>query len=264
MPELPEVETVRRGLAALLIGARIARASALRPDLRRPIPDLSPLSGRTCRALRRRGKYLLIDADGLVLVNHLGMTGTWRLGDAPQRHDHAMLELADGRCLRFSDPRRFGLLDLCDDPARHPLLAPLGPEPLDDRAWEALRAACRCRRAPIKAVLMDQRVLAGVGNIYAAEACFRAGIRPQRAAGTLAAATLQRLLAALRAVLEEAIAAGGSTIADYRAVNGLSGRFQHRFAVYGRAGQPCRACGATIRSGPLGGRGTCWCPRCQR
>lgn len=268
MPELPEVETVRAGLERLLAGAVVRRARARRPDLRTDIPDLAPLAGRRIAAVRRRAKYLLIDSDGPSILNHLGMTGRWHeLGDAPPgRHDHVVLELADGRRIAFNDARRFGLFELCRPDRGHDALDALGPEPLGGAFDGAvLRAqAARHRRAPIKAVIMDQRVVVGVGNIYAAESLFRAGIAPALASGRVRGERLDRLAAEIRAVLAEAIAKGGSTIDDYRQVNGLSGLFQNSFAVYGRAGEPCPACGARIRARAIGGRSSFWCQRCQR
>lgn len=265
MPELPEVETVRAGLERLLAGARVRRALAMRADLRTPIPDLAGLDGRRITAVRRRAKYLLIDCAGLTILNHLGMTGLWREAVDARPHDHVALELADGRRVVFNDARRFGLFELCRPDGGHAALDGLGPEPLSP-AFDGgvLRvAARRHRRAAIKAMIMDQRVVVGVGNIYASEACFRAGLRPTTASGRLTGPRLDRLAAEIRSVLTEAIAKGGSTIDDYRHVNGLTGLFQNEFAVYGRAGETCRTCAATIRQRPVAGRSTFWCPRCQ-
>lgn len=271
MPELPEVETVRRGLEALIgTGARIHRIELTRPDLRRAIPPAvaHALAGARILAIDRRAKYLLWRTDAGVLVSHLGMTGSWRLappGDE-RRHDHCYVHLEDGRRLAFRDPRRFGLLDFVPPGAAWPALAGLGPEPLDARTFSAayLAQVCAGRRAPIKALIMDQRVVVGVGNIYAQEALFRAGIAPRRAAGRLGREGCAALVRAIRAVLRAALRAGGSTISDYRQAGGADGHFQHRFQVYDRAGQPCPRCGATLRGGTVGGRGTTWCPRCQR
>jgi formamidopyrimidine-DNA glycosylase len=265
MPELPEVETVRTGLERLLVGAVIARVETRRADLRQPFPrDLARrLAGRTITAVRRRAKYLLIDCAGTVLLNHLGMTGVWRLAAAgdERSHDHLVLHLGDGRRVVFNDPRRFGLVGLCRADGGHAALDELGPEPLaaDFTAGHLAAQLARHRRAPIKAVIMDQRVVVGVGNIYAAESLFRSGIRP-----TLAAERSARLVAEIRAVLTAAIAAGGSSIDDFRHVNGLSGLFQTTFKVYGRAGQPCRTCGAILRGMAIAGRASVWCPECQR
>ncbi len=265
MPELPEVETVRTGLQQLLGGARIARARALRPDLRTPIPDLSCLVGTIVRTVRRRAKYLLIDCGPYTILNHLGMTGLWRESLKPRAHDHVEFTLDDGRLVAFNDARRFGLFELCRPDGGHHALDALGPEPLESGfTSEVLRAAARRhRKAAIKALIMDQQVVVGVGNIYASEACFRSGIRPGTAAGRVAGPRLDRLMAEIRSVLTEAIAKGGSTIDDYRHVNGLSGLFQNEFFVYGRAGEPCRRCSHLIRQRTIGGRSTFWCPRCQ-
>ena len=272
MPELPEVETVRAGLVRLLGDqAVIARVQLTRADLRAPIPPRLParLRGQPIRAVRRRAKYLLFDTPAATLLCHLGMTGTWRLappGDE-RSHDHCYLHLCDGRRLAFRDPRRFGLLDLIEPGAEasHPALAGLGPEPLDATAFTVAYLAARCagRRSAIKPLIMDQGVVVGVGNIYAAEALHRAGIRPSRPAGTVSRPRLAKLAAAIRTVLGEAILAGGSTISDFRQAGGDSGYFQSAFRVYGRAGQPCVACGATLRGRVLGGRASVWCPRCQ-
>jgi formamidopyrimidine-DNA glycosylase len=269
MPELPEVETVRAGLAKILAGARIARAEPTRADIRKPIPKTlaKALAGVGVRAVRRRAKYLLIETTGATLLCHLGMTGTWRLAPAgdERAHDHLYLHLADGRRLAFRDPRRFGLLDLVGADGRHPALDGLGPEPLDEAAFNAgaLAAVCAGRRSPIKALIMDQAIVVGVGNIYAQEALFRAGIRPARAAGRVTAARLAALVDEIRVVLRAAIAAGGSTISDFRQAGGDSGYFQHDFRVYGRAGEACGTCGTKLRGGVVGGRGTTWCIRCQ-
>lgn len=270
MPELPEVETVVRGLVPLLEGQRIDRVTVRRSDLRWPVPaDLvQRLTGARVCALSRRAKYGLAATDrGDTLIFHLGMSGRFRLDPAMVlAHDHLLIE-AGGHRLAFHDPRRFGSLHLVESAAAgdHPLLAGLGPEPLSP-AFDgaALAAAARGRRAAIKALLLDQRVVAGIGNIYACEALFRARIHPARAAGRIAPARVEGLVAVLRAVLEEAIAAGGSSLRDHAAVSGELGYFQHRFAVYGRAGAPCPACGAPVRRRLQQGRSSFLCPRCQR
>jgi formamidopyrimidine-DNA glycosylase len=264
MPELPEVETVRAGVEALLSGSAILHAEPHRSGLRQPFGDLSALSGPV-RGVRRRAKYLLIETTKATLLSHLGMTGSWRVADSPRTHDHLTLHLADGRRLVFNDPRRFGLAALLDGNGDHPLLAELGPEPLDP-AWNGavLHRALRGRKAAIKALIMDQQVVVGVGNIYAQEALFRSAIRPQRPAGRLDRGTCDRLVDAIRNVLQEAIAAGGSTISDFVHAGGGTGLFQHRFRVYGRGGQPCAVCATAIRRTTIAGRTTCWCPRCQR
>jgi len=273
MPELPEVETVRAGLERLL-GSRavISSIDLRRGDLRAPIPAHLParLRGALITAVRRRAKYLLFDTPCGSLLSHLGMTGTWRLAPAGDErlHDHCYLHLTDGRRLAFRDPRRFGLLDLVEpgSEASHPRLADLGPEPLDDATFTIahLLNACRGRKQAIKPVIMDQQVVVGVGNIYAQEALFRAGIRPTRPAGRLKRDEALRLIDHIRTVLREAIHAGGSTISDFRQAGGDGGYFQHHFQVYDRAGQPCAICGAVLHGAVVGGRGTTWCRYCQR
>ena len=267
MPELPEVETVRRGLEALVLGAVIRRIALHRADLRRPMPlDLeSRIVDQPITALRRRAKYLLLDTPAGTILSHLGMTGTWRVAEAARSHDHATLYLADGRRLVYRDPRRFGILDFVAPGAVSPDLADLGPEPLgNDFTPEHLRQVLAARRQAIKAVLLDQTVVSGVGNIYAQEACFRAGIRPQRPANRLRPAERERLVTEVRAVLAEAITAGGSTISDFRQAGGDAGYFQHTFTVYDRAGQSCRTCGGELKGATIAGRSTVWCPTCQR
>jgi len=273
MPELPEVETVRRGLVDLLgRGSRIETAEIRRRDLRIPVPPRLPraLAGQDVLAVDRRAKYLLWRLPDLTLINHLGMTGSWRAappGDE-RRHDHCVLHLADGRRLVYHDPRRFGMLT-CSDPgceAELPNLARLGPEPLDPEAFhlDHLAAACARRPGPIKAAIMTGAVVVGVGNIYAAEALYRAGIRPQARANAISRRRLGRLVDAIRAVLVDAIAAGGSTIRDFRQAGGSGGYFQADFAVYGRGGEACRCCGATLKQAVVAQRATVWCPKCQR
>lgn len=272
MPELPEVETVRSGLTTLLGStARIDRVELRRDDLRAPIPSSLPerLRGQPILAVRRRAKYLLWDTPAATLLCHLGMTGTWRLaatGDE-RDHDHCVIHLTDGRRLVFRDPRRFGLLDVIEPghDASHPRLRALGPEPLDATTFTgaALHVATRGRRSALKAMIMDQAVVVGVGNIYAAEALFRAGLRPTLAAGRLTRSGAERLVEAIRTVLTAAIAAGGSTISDFRQAGGDGGYFQHDFRVYGRAGSPCVVCAAVLRHAVVAGRSTVWCPRCQ-
>jgi formamidopyrimidine-DNA glycosylase len=269
MPELPEVETVVRGLRPILVGRRFDSVVARRADLRWPLPpDLAPrLEGASVSAVRRRAKYGLVDTDrGDTLLFHLGMSGRFRLSDGPVgRHDHVLFTIG-GRTLALTDPRRFGSLDLVPtaDAARHPRLAALGAEPLAPGLGAVLAAAAAGRRAPIKAVLLDQRVIAGIGNIYAAEALFEAGIAPDRAAGRIGPHGLAKLAAAIPVVLEAAIAAGGSTLRDHARPDGLSGRFQHGFRVYGRAGLACPRCAAPVRVTRQSGRSSFHCPRCQR
>jgi len=271
VPELPEVETVRRGLQQLLgTSSVIARIELLRKDLRRTLPTAlaSHFTGQRITALGRRAKYLLFETAVGTLVSHLGMTGTWRLAaaGAEREHDHCYLHLQDGRRLAYRDPRRFGMLELQLPGATLPALAELGPEPLavDDFHAAYLHSRTRARAVAVKTLIMDQRIVVGVGNIYAQEALFRAGLRPGRRARTMRRAELERLVIAIRAVLQEAIAAGGSTISDFRQAGGGGGYFQHSFQVYDRAGQACTRCRTILMGGVVGGRGTSWCPRCQR
>ncbi len=265
MPELPEVEIVRSGLERLLSGAAVAGIDLHRRDVRRPMPaSLRTLSGPV-RAVRRRAKYLCIDLDGGGILCHLGMTGSWRVAVDVRPHDHATVRLADGRRLVYNDPRRFGVLDRLRPDGGHPDLDGLGHEPLSDDFTGAALAACFAdRRGPVKPALMDQGLVVGVGNIYAAESLFRAGIDPRTPAGSLRRPRLDRLAHCVREVLAEAIAAGGSSISDFRHAGGEEGWFQHAFRVYGRGGEPCLTCGTVLRGMALGGRATVWCPRCQR
>jgi formamidopyrimidine-DNA glycosylase len=271
MPELPEVETTRRGVAPYAIGQRVAAMHVYDRRLRWPVPRslARRIVGRTIDALERRSKYLLFRFGRDTLLMHLGMTGSLRVhAHAPPReaHDHVDIVLASGTTLRYRDPRRFGaILWAADSAGTHPLLARLGPEPFDaaldaDRLWQATRK----RQAAIKLALMDNQLIVGVGNIYANEALFHAGIRPTTPARRLSRACLERLLAAVRSTLTEAIAKGGSTLRDYLDCDGEPGRFQLDYFVYGREGLPCRVCGTPIRSVRLGGRATSYCPRCQR
>lgn len=271
MPELPEVETTRRGLAARMVGARIARVMVYDGRLRWPVPaDLAAtLAGRRVDAIDRRGKYLLLRFAADTLIVHLGMTGSLTVHDVPparRRHDHADVVLADGSVVRYHDPRRFGaILWQPKDAPPHPLLAGLGPEPFDPAfGADRLHAALRGRRAAIKSLLMDGRIVVGVGNIYAAEALFRAGIRPTTPAGRVSRARLARLVEAVREVLAASIARGGTTLNDYVGATGAPGGYQHETLVYGREGLPCRVCGATIRGVRLGQRASAYCPACQR
>ncbi len=287
MPELPEVETVRRGLAPAMEGAIIARAEVRRPDLRWPFPpDMAArLTGARVLRLRRRSKYILADLDrGETLLIHLGMSGRMIVSGlaaphvpgrfhhthpAPERHDHVVLHMRSGARVTFNDARRFGAMDLIatDAAEAHPLLASLGPEPLGNAFNAAhLRARFKGRRAPVKALLLDQRVVAGLGNIYVCEALHRARIAPARAAGRIGAARLERLAGAIRNTLTEAIAAGGSSLRDYRQADGELGYFQHSFRVYAREGAPCPTpgCDGAVRRMVQSGRSSFWCPRCQR
>ncbi len=283
MPELPEVETVRRGLAERMTGRRIVAVDQRAPALRLPFPEdfADRLAGRRVLGLRRRAKYILVDLDdGWVMVMHLGMSGRIVMTDAgdavggsppppPRPHDHLILGMEGGLRVVFNDARRFGVVTLAraETLAAHPLLAALGPEPLEAGFDGALLAARLAgRRTAIKAALLDQRRIAGVGNIYASEALFRARLSPRRKAGTVRGARAERLASALRAVLAEAIEAGGSSLRDYVQASGELGYFQHRLAVYDRAGEPCPRCGegAPIRRIVQGARASFFCPRCQR
>ena len=283
MPELPEVETVCRGLAPVMEGQRIARAQVRRADLRWPFPPgmADRLAGQRVLALRRRSKYLLADlASGETLLVHLGMSGRMLVSGAavgrfvhahpaPARHDHVVFDMGSGARITFNDPRRFGAMDLVPTvcAAAHPLLAVLGPEPLGNGFHEPyLAAALEGRRTPVKAALLDQRIVAGLGNIYVCEALFRAGISPRRLAGNLGPRRIGRLVAAIRAVLVAAIEAGGSSLRDYRQADGELGYFQHAFDVYGREGAPCRTPGCPGRVTRIvqSARSSFYCPRCQR
>jgi formamidopyrimidine-DNA glycosylase len=295
MPELPEVENVRRGLEPYLRGHRFMRVETRRRDLRFPFPDhfARRLEGATVVRLERRAKYLLAHlSTGEVLIMHLGMTGRFivrakgekdglELGDfeyqtgSDAKHEHVVFRLSGGATVTYSDPRRFGYMLLVADAQldEHPLFRGLGVEPLGaglTAAYLAKRAAGR--RSNLKAFLMDQRIIAGLGNIYVCEALFRAGLAPARKTSTLARRSggptehAERLVAAIRAVLKDAIAAGGSTLRDYRRADGSEGGFQHTFSVYGREGEPCvrPGCRGTVRRSIDGGRSTFYCPVCQR
>jgi formamidopyrimidine-DNA glycosylase len=268
MPELPEVETTVRGLEHVLKGRRIVRVEARRADLRRSFPqDLGQrLTGARVTSLGRRAKYGLIHTDrDDTLIFHLGMSGSWRINHAKlEKHDHLLLETDDGARLSLNDPRRFGSVDLVptDQLEIWPPFAVLGPEPLDVTA-EELRRRLAGRSAAIKLLLLDQRIIAGLGNIYVCEALFRAGIHPKRPGGSLSLERLRRLVPAIQDVLAEAIAAGGSTLRDFASPDGELGYFSKSFAVYDREGQAC-ACGGTVKRIVQGGRSTFYCPRCQR
>ena len=270
MPVLPEVETTVLGLVPVLHGRRLVRVETRRDDLRRAFPpDLRQrLTGATVTGLSRRAKYGLIATDrGDTLVFHLGMSGRWQIDpEALGAHDHFLLETDEGRRAVLNDPRRFGSLDLVAtaDIERLPAFAAMGPEPLGDQFSAAyLIEALRGRSAPIKAMLLDQRIVAGLGNIYVCEALHMAGISPARAGGRISAARLERLVEAIRTVLLAAIEAGGSTLRDYARPSGELGYFSKQWRVYGREGEPCH-CGAPIRRRAEGGRSTFYCPSCQR
>lgn len=279
MPELPEVETVCRGLSARLVGRRLVRVEQRRPGLRLPFPEDMParLTGRRVVAIGRRAKYILIHLDdGGVAILHLGMSGRLIIAEAPGappgRHDHVVLTTDDGAVVVFNDARRFGLMTLALEAelAAHPLLVGLGPEPLSPGFMpKALSARLAGRGSPIKAALLDQTVVAGLGNIYVSESLFHAGISPLRPAASVAGAGAGRLVPAIRRVLKAAIAAGGSSLRDYVQTSGELGYFQHRFAVYDRAGQPCPGCCCDvaetggIRRLTQANRSSYYCPRRQ-
>jgi formamidopyrimidine-DNA glycosylase len=268
MPELPEVETTVRGLERVLKGRRIARVEARRADLRHAFPqDLGQrLTGARVTSLGRRAKYGLIDTDrGDTMIFHLGMSGSWRIDHAQlEKHDHLLLETDEGKRLALNDPRRFGSVDLVatDQLDEWPAFKALGPEPFNLDARD-LQKRLRGRTAAIKLLLGDQRIVAGLGNIYVCEALYRARIHPKRAAGSISLERLKRLVPAIHEVLEEAISAGGSTLRDFASPDGELGYFSKDFAVYDREGQPC-ACGGTVRRIVQGGRSTFYCPACQR
>ena len=270
MPELPEVETTRRGLEPLIVGKSIESFEIREPRLRWPVPrDLGEKLGtRHIMQLGRRAKYLLIVTDGGTLIVHLGMSGSLRyLPDprSPAPHDHVDICLAEGGVVRFNDPRRFGSLHFATEPLDHPLLRSLGPEPLGDQFdAEYLTRACAGRRVAIKQHLMNSRVVAGVGNIYASEALFRAGIHPARQAGRIARRRLHRLVDSVRTVLNDAIGEGGTTLRDFVASDGRPGYFRRSLAVYDRADAPCKRCGLPVRMRRLGQRATYYCMGCQR
>ena len=280
MPELPEVETICRGLAAQLEGRRFRRVIQRRPDLRFPLPPgfVDRLQGRRVDRVRRRAKFILIHLDdNNVVVGHLGMSGRMIAGTAPllefEPHDHVVFETDDGTSIRFNDARRFGFMHVVagDELDRHPLLSALGPEPLGNGFnGPVLSLALKGRKTPIKAALVDQRVVAGIGNIYASESLFRAGISPRRLARTVPGERASRLAIAIKEVLSEAITAGGSSLRDFVQTNGELGYFQHRWAVYEREGQPCPGCNCAaaatggIRRIVQAGRSTFYCPRRQR
>ena len=312
MPELPEVETVRRGLAPAMVGRRIERVEQRRPDLRFPLPERFPerLEGRTVEALDRRAKYLVgALSDGMRLVMHLGMSGSFRIaapgagpptptgdavpaageaaasGDTPgafldersklAAHDHVVFHMAGGGTVTYNDPRRFGYMTLvsANEIAHHPLFRDLGIEPTGpDLTADRLAAAFLGKTTSLKAALLDQRIVAGLGNIYVCEALWRARLSPQRLAGSVprrdgsAGERARRLVDGIRAVLADAIEAGGSSLRDYVHADGSLGYFQHAFAVYGREGEPCRraGCGGTVARVVQTGRSTFFCPACQR
>ncbi len=287
MPELPEVETVRRGLAPVMEGRVIRLATVNRPDLRWPLPErmAERLTGQAVTALRRRSKYILADlGSGETLIIHLGMSGRMLISapgesvrmpgvfhhdhPAPQKHDHVVLDMEGGARVTFNDARRFGAMDLTptETAGDHWLIRDIGPEPLGNMFDEAyLRERLRGRNTPVKSALLDQRVVAGLGNIYVCEVLFRAGVSPVRKAGRIGAERVSSLVPLIREVLSEAIEAGGSSLRDYRQTDGELGYFQHTFRVYDREGEPCVRPGCTglIRRVVQSGRASFYCPVCQ-
>lgn len=283
MPELPEVETVRRGLEPVMEGQIIATTDVNRPNLRWPFPQdmAARLSGKTVQALRRRSKYILLDLNsGETLLIHLGMSGRMLIsGDplgqfahdhpAPEKHDHVVFHMKNGARITFNDPRRFGAMDLLQTATaeQHKLLRNLGPEPLGNTFNESyLINALKGKNTPIKSALLDQRIVAGLGNIYVCEALFRAHISPKRKAGQLSLTRVEPLVPIIRQVLSDAIKAGGSSLRDFRQADGELGYFQHSFDVYGRENEPCRTpdCSGNILRFAQSGRSSFYCPRCQR
>lgn len=274
MPELPEVETVRRGLEPVMTGQRIAHAGIHREGLRWPFPDnmAARLEGQRVERLRRRAKYILADLDGgESLIIHLGMSGRMLIsdGDALIKHDHVVLDMENGKLITFNDPRRFGMMDLCatDKLDEHRMFKGMGPEPLGN-AFDAkyLSNRLKGRKMPIKSALLDQKIVVGLGNIYVCEALWRAGIPPTQHAGDIKPKKMNLLVPTIRDVLSEAIDSGGSSLKDYRQADGELGYFQHRFAVYGREGEPCKTedCNQSIVRIVQSGRSTFYCPKCQK
>lgn len=283
MPELPEVETVRRGLTPAMEGAVIASAQVNRPDLRWPFPErmAERLTGVRVLALRRRSKYILADLDsGETLLVHLGMSGRMTVSGDPlgqfvhdhpaaQKHDHVVFDMDNGARITFNDPRRFGSMDLLDTATadQHRLLSVLGPEPLGNDFHETyLVQAFEGRNTPVKSALLDQGIIAGLGNIYVCEALFRSKVSPRRKAGQISATRIAALVPIVRQVLADAIDAGGSSLKDFRQADGKLGYFQHSFDVYGREGEPCKreGCSGIIGRITQSGRSTFYCGKCQR
>lgn len=270
MPELPEVETTRQGIAPFCEAQVVERVIVRNPSLRWPVPQDLPerLAGRCIKAVERRAKYLLVHVAGGAVIVHLGMSGSLRIitdDSPPQAHDHVELILASGVRLRYNDPRRFGCWLWADDPAQHPLLASLGPEPLASSFNGAyLYRLSRQRKSPIKSFLMDNHVVVGVGNIYANEALFKAGIHPQRPAGRISLDRYHRLAEAIRETLSAAILMGGTTLRDFVNSDGKPGYFAQSLLVYGRGDEPCRQCGQPLREIRMNHRTTVYCTRCQR
>lgn len=283
MPELPEVETVRRGLAPAMEGVVIAQADVNRPDLRWPFPDrmAERLTGQRIERLRRRSKYILADlSSGETLLVHLGMSGRMTVSGDPlgqfvhehpsaQKHDHVVFHMANGARITFNDPRRFGAMDLLQTATaeKHKLLSVLGPEPLgNDFHEQHLIDAFKGKNTPVKSALLDQGIVAGLGNIYVCEALYRGRVSPRRKAGQISKPRIAALVPIIRQVLQDAIDAGGSSLRDFRQADGELGYFQHSFDVYGREDEPCRTegCGASIKRITQSGRSSFYCAQCQR
>lgn len=270
MPELPEVETTRRGIEPHLVGRSVTSLDVRQPKLRWPVPDhLSQLlPGRAVQSVERRGKYLLIRFDCGELLVHLGMSGSLRVVDktkAPGKHDHVDLTLNDGKCLRLTDPRRFGAVLWQAEGELHELLAHLGPEPLSDQFdADYLIERAKGRKTAIKTFIMDSKVVVGVGNIYANEALFAAGIHPKRAAGQISRPRMERLVDEIKRVLAAAIMQGGTTLKDFVGSDGKPGYFKQELNVYGRRGEPCVTCERPLKEIRLGQRSTVYCSHCQR
>jgi formamidopyrimidine-DNA glycosylase len=271
MPELPEVETTRRGIAPALEGRTLREVRVRERRLRWALPRgfEAELTGRRVLEVSRRAKYLLVRTDAGTLIVHLGMSGSLRVLPAetpPLAHDHVDLVLDSGACVRFNDPRRFGSMHfVAGDPHEHKLLRALAPEPLSDAFDGArLHARARRRKVAVKLFLMDARTVVGVGNIYASEALFRAGVSPRRAAGRLSREACERIAKAVKDVLADAIRVGGTTLRDYVNADGMPGYFRQKLYVYERAGEPCRVCGTPVRHCVQGQRSTYWCPHCQK
>jgi len=271
MPELPEVETTRRGIAAAVSSQRIEQVVVREPRLRWHLPDefAVQLKGQRIRSVGRRAKYLLLRLDCGTLIVHLGMSGSLRVLTAntpPLKHDHVDIVLNTGQCLRFNDPRRFGSMHYTtDDPSAHALLKNLAPEPLsEDFDADYLASKARRRKVAIKQFIMNGNLVVGVGNIYASEALFRSGIRPSRATGRVKRDEFIKLVKAIKAVLSDAIRAGGTTLRDYVNSDGMPGYFRQKLFVYERKGEPCRKCKTPIKQLRHGQRSTYYCPQCQR
>lgn len=270
MPELPEVETTRRGIEPHILNKRISSVAVRQPKLRYPVPDnlADALKGKSVRKVERRGKYLLLSIGNRLLMIHLGMSGSLRMTDSsqpPRKHDHIDIRFGD-RLLRFHDPRRFGLVLLLDEsPDQHPLLASLGPEPLSDNFnADYLFKASRNRKVAIKNLIMNSHIVVGVGNIYASEALFLSGIHPSRAACRISRARYEKLVKAIKEVLESAISQGGTTLRDFVREEGQPGYFAQELNVYGKQGEACPACGEAIVSKVIGQRSSFYCKRCQK